>query len=69
MMPPALAPPPGPDPTPDPEPALDPAPFDPYPPEFGPVTTLQNVAVISSSQITPVVGAVVEGCDVANWPL
>ena len=43
-------------PAPDPEPAVtlvDPLP-DPYPPPFGLVGTLQNVAVISSSQITPV---------------
>ena len=50
MMLPTLAP------APDPEPAVtlvDPLP-DPYPPPFGLVGTLQNVAVISSSQITPV---------------
>jgi hypothetical protein len=32
---------------------------------FGPVTTLQNVAVISSAQMTPVVGA----SDTAGWPV
>jgi hypothetical protein len=36
---------------------VDPAAFRPYPFVFGPVTTLQNVAVISCVQNTPVVGA------------
>ena len=50
---------PSPAPPPDPEPAftlVDPLP-DPYPPPFGLVGTLQNVAVISSSQITLVLGS------------
>jgi hypothetical protein len=38
---------------------------DPYPFVFGPTGTLQNVAVISSMQKVPVVGA----CDGAGWPL
>ena len=66
LMLPALIPPPDPDPAPDPEPAVtlvDPLP-DPYPPPFGLVGTLQNVAVISSSQITPVLGS----DDVFVWP-
>jgi hypothetical protein len=42
-----------------PVPLLDaaPAPLDPKPLLFGPVGALQNVAVISSSQITPVLGS------------
>jgi hypothetical protein len=54
----------GPDPALDPEPALDPDPaldvdprLDPKPPKFGLVGTLQNVAVISSWQIMPVLGS------------
>lgn len=39
----------------DPEPLLAPK-----PPVFGPVTTLQKVAVISSMQNTPVIGACVD---------
>jgi hypothetical protein len=53
---PAPAPPLDPEAAADPEPVIplvDPLP-DPYPPPFGPVTTLQNVAVISPSQVTPV---------------
>jgi hypothetical protein len=53
-----------PDPALDPEPALDPDPaldvdprLDPKPPKFGLVGTLQNVAVISSWQIMPVLGS------------
>jgi hypothetical protein len=60
-----------PDPALDPEPALDPDPaldvdprLDPKPPKFGLVGTLQNVAVISSTQITPVLGS----DDVFVWP-
>jgi len=50
-------PPPGPllDPLLDPEPLLAP-----WPPVFGPVTTLQKFAVISSMQNTPVVGTCVD---------
>ena len=53
-------------PPPDPEPAVtlvEPLPR-PYPPVFGPITTLQNVAVISSSQVTPVLAS----GDVTTWP-
>jgi hypothetical protein len=53
-----------PDPALDPEPALDPDPaldvdprLDPKPPKFKLVGTLQNVAVISSWQIMPVLGS------------
>ena len=60
-----------PDPALDPEPALDPDPaldvdprLDPKPPKFGLVGTLQNVAVISCWQITPVLGS----DDVFVWP-
>src|SRR5262252_8782453 len=43
---------------PPPGPPLDPEPLlAPLPPVFGPVTTLQKFAVISSMQNTPVVGA------------
>jgi hypothetical protein len=43
-----------------PVPLLDaaPAPLDPKPPVFGPVGTLQNVAVISSMQKMPVLGSI-----------
>ncbi|MGB8628390.1 MAG: hypothetical protein WCD69_03235 [Xanthobacteraceae bacterium] len=40
-------------------------PLDPYPPSLGPLGTLQNVAVISSVQRTPVVGAWVA----SDWTL
>jgi hypothetical protein len=46
-------------------PPLDPdPPLDPKPPWLGLLGTLQNVAVISSSQITPLLGS----CDVFVWP-
>ena len=54
-----------PDPEPVPDPALDVDPrLDPKPPKFGLVGTLQNVAVISSWQITPVFGS----CELFLWP-
>jgi hypothetical protein len=46
----------------DPPVEVDPTP-DPYPFVFGPTGTLQNVAVISSMQKVPVVGA----CEGAGW--
>jgi hypothetical protein len=54
----------------DADPALDAVPdavpaADPYPFVFGATGTLQNVAVICSMQIVPVMGA----CDGACWPL
>ena len=50
----------------DPAPLLDvDTPLDPQRPSLGPLGTLQNVAVISSMQKTPVVGALVA----ADWTL
>jgi hypothetical protein len=67
MLPPLAADPPPPvDPPVDADPLVDAVPAaDPYPFVFGPTGTLQNVAVISSMQKVPVVGA----CDGAGWPL
>jgi len=50
----------------DPDAPLDPDPLlvEPVPAVFGLVGTLQKVAVSSSMQMTPVVGA----CDAADWP-
>jgi hypothetical protein len=62
----AADPPPPVDPPVDADPLVDAVPAaDPYPFVFGPTGTLQNVAVISSMQKVPVVGA----CDGAGWPL
>ena len=58
-------PPPPVDPPVDADPLVDAVPAaDPYPFVFGPTGTLQNVAVISSMQITPVLGS----DDVFVWP-
>ena len=60
----AADPPPPVDPAVDADPPVDAVPAaDPYPFVFGPTSTLQNVAVISSMQKVPVVGA----CDGAGW--
>jgi hypothetical protein len=62
----AADPPPPVDPPVNADPLVDAVPAaDPYPFVFGPTGTLQNVAVISSMQKVPVVGA----CDGAGWPL
>ena len=62
----AADPPPPVDPPVDADPLVEAVPAaDPYPFVFGPTGTLQNVAVISSMQKVPVVGA----CDGAGWPL
>ena len=63
-----LPPPPDAERPPDAEPLLDPETLlVPYPFVFGPVTVLQNVAVISSMQKVPVTGACV-GAGWALWP-